>query len=86
MSKKIVLIVLLGIFCGFTYIFILNTIKTGNNTKETLDNQKFFHAKMAFVANSLDEMYNQSPIIVEATIGDNIGDVEFGSGAYFTFT
>lgn len=86
MAKKVLLVIMVGAVCGLLYICVPNLLKTSDVTKETLDNSKLFHAKMAFYAASLDELYNQSPIIVEATIKNKAGEVAFGPESYFTFT
>ncbi len=86
MVKKILLVIIIGVVCSLLYICVPNFLKSSDVTKETLDNSKFFHAKMAFYVDSLEDVYDQSPIIIEATIKNNVGEIEFGPESYFTFT
>lgn len=86
MVKKILLVMTIGIICGLSYITVYNYFDSTKSANEVVDNTKLFHAKMAFYANSLEEVYNQSPIIIEATVGNNVGEVAFGPESYFTFT
>lgn len=86
MAKKILLVVIIGAVCCLSYLSVINYLIPSKNTTESVDTSKLFHAKMSFYANSLDEVYDQSSIVIEATIEDQISEIEFGPGFYFTFT
>lgn len=86
MARKILLLLVIGIICGISYFCIRNLIVPSNDAAEVIDPTKLFHGKMSFYANSLEEVYEQSSIIIEATIGERINEVEFGPESYFIFT
>lgn len=86
MVKKIVLVMTISILCGLAYLVMYNYFVSTKSANEAINDKKLFHAKMAFYANSLEEVCHQSPIIIEATVGNNVGEVEFGPESYFTFT
>lgn len=86
MAKKIILVVAIGAICCLPYLYVNNYMMPFKSTNESVDTSKLFHAKMSFYANSLDEVYEQSSIVIEATIEDKTSEIEFGPGFYFTFT
>lgn len=89
MVKKTILIAVVGVLCGLSYFCVFHLEKPSKNTNaisEASDESELFHAKVAFNAESLKEVIDEAPVIIEATIGKEINEVEFASNSYFVIT
>lgn len=88
MKKEIIIIMSILIICCLSYVLV-NSKKLSDNTtviSEISENSEMIHGKVAFYAESLEEVVDKSTVIIDATVGTKIKEIEVGPGFTFVIT